>query len=331
LPTYVVEPDGNGGRRHWVAAAVFVALSIVLLQLPSGRQQQIASVLRATVLRPFVLTQEALAATRLRATESARLRAVLDSVVATSMASTTLGEENRRLRGLLSLSPRLGPSWIAASVIRAGTAGSESTFQLDVGSNDGVEVNAPVVTRAGLIGLVREVEAESALGMDWSNPEFRASAMSADGLTYGMIETERGDFREQDRLQFNGTAFHTDLPPGTYVLSSGLGVIPRGIPIGRIVGVAEEEEGWRRSYWLEPMVQPGSITHVLVATRPRSLPDDVSTAWPPDSVVTVPEMLEMEAQRLDSLAIFRDSIAELLEIVRRRAAEGATEGNGGRP
>jgi len=314
-----------------VAATVFVALSIVLLYLPAGRQQQIASALRATVLRPFVLIQETVAATRLRATESARLRAVLDSAVAASMSSMTLDEENRRLRGLLSLAPRMGPSWIAASVIRAGTAGSESTFQLDVGSNDGVEENAPVVTRAGLIGMVREVGSETALGMDWTHPEFRASGMSADGLTFGMIETDRGDFRELDRLQFNGTAFHTDLPVGMYVLSSGLGVIPRGIPIGRIVGVAEEEEGWRRSYWLEPMVQPGSITHVLVATRLRNLPDDVSTSWPSDSIVMVPEMLEMEARRLDSLAIFRDSIAELLEIVGRVGADTATEGSGGRP
>jgi cell shape-determining protein MreC len=282
LPAYVNEPAENGGRRHWVVAVVFVVLALVLLYLPPVQQQRIATVLRATVLRPFVLTQEALTAARLRATESERLRAVLDSVVGASTPNTVLLEENQRLRGLLSLSVRLGPSWVAASVIRAGTVGSESTFQLDVGSADGVEVNAPVITRAGLMGLVREVGQRTALGMDWTHPEFRASAMSQDGLTTGMVETVRGDFREEDRLQFNGTAFHTSLADGTMVVTTGLGVIPRGIPVGTIAGLAEEDEGWRRSYWLDPMVEPRSVTHVLVATELRGVPD-VSSGWSVDS------------------------------------------------
>ena len=94
----------------------------------------------------------------------------------------------------------------------------------------------------------------------------------------------RGDFREEDRLQFNGTAFHTSLQDGTMVVTTGLGVIPRGIPVGTIAGLADEDQGWRRSYWLTPMVEPGSVTHVLVATEPRSLPDGVSSGWMEDPV-----------------------------------------------
>jgi rod shape-determining protein MreC len=279
-----------------------------------------------------VRTQEALAASRLRATESERLRALLDSVVSASTANTVLVEENRRLRGLLSLSDRLGPSWTAASMIRAGTVGSESTFQLDVGAADGVEVNSPVITRAGLVGLVREVGEGTALGMDWTHPDFRASAMSQDGLTTGMVETVRGDFREQDRLQFNGTAFHTNLPDGTLVVTSGLGgVYPRGIPVGRIVGLAEEDEGWRRSYWLAPMVHPGSVTHVLVATGLGSLPDDVSTGWTADSVAAAADDGE-EEPGLDGVSVSGDSVGGgSPDGEQGAAADSALERSGGGP
>jgi len=326
LPAYVNEPAENGGRRHWVVAAVFVILSLVLLYLPPGSQQRIATVLRSSVLRPFVRTQEALAAARLRATESERLRAVLDSVVSASTSNTVLAEENRRLRGLLSLSSRLGPSWKAASVIRAGTVGSESTFQLDIGSADGVVVNSPVITRAGLVGLVREVGERTALGMDWTHPEFRASAMSEDGLTTGMVETVRGDFREEDRLQFNGTAFHTSLSDGTMVLTTGLGVIPRGIPIGTIAGLADEDEGWRRSYWLAPMVEPGRITHVLVATTLRGLPDDISPGWTTDSIATLDG--DAEGREPDGPTLFPDSVEGLAPDGTPEATDSAS-GRGG--
>lgn len=321
MPTsYATEPIENGGRRQVLLTALFLVLALVLVNLPATRQQQVASVLRTTVLRPFVWTRETLAEAEVRRAESARLQALLDSMVAVSTSRTHLREENRRLRELLSLSRRIGPSWIGASAIRSGTRGSESMFQLDVGSRDGVEVNAPVITRQGLVGVIREVGDGTALGMDWTDPEFGASAMSADGVTYGLVESRRGDLREEDRLQFNGTAFQTSLERGTLVLTSGLGgVYPRGIPVGRVTELAEEDAGWLKSYWLEPMVDPGSVTHVLVATDLRHLPRDVSEAWPADSVLTQGELQALEESRLDSLGTLRDSVAVLLRRLQELA------------
>ncbi|NIP35149.1 MAG: hypothetical protein GWN18_09390, partial [Thermoplasmata archaeon] len=49
------------------------------------------------------------------------------------MANTgSLAEENRRLRGLMELGGRLGPTYKSASVTRSGTPGSESVFVLDI-------------------------------------------------------------------------------------------------------------------------------------------------------------------------------------------------------
>ena len=56
----------------------------------------------------------------------------------------------------------------------------------------------------------------------------------------------------------------------------------RGIPIGRIDGLAEEQGDWRKSYWLAPVVEPGSATHVLVLTN--RVDEDVSAVWALDSI-----------------------------------------------
>lgn len=288
---YNTDPE-NGGRRQAGVAVFFVLLAVVVSYMPSAAQQQVASTLRSTILRPFVLTQGLLAQARLQATESSRLRAQLDTLTAEVVRRTHLAEENRRLRRLLSVAVRAGPAWVGASVIRPGTVGSESMFLLDVGSEDDVRVNAPIITSHGLVGQVREIRPGSSIGMDWTHPDFRASAMSLDGTTYGLVMSRQGDFREEDRLVLDGTAFHSNLEEGTPVVTSGLGgVYPRGIPIGLVDGVAEAEAGWRKSYWLEPMVGPGSVTHVLVAAAARDsveaeAPGDLSPLWPADSIRT---------------------------------------------
>jgi cell shape-determining protein MreC len=126
-------------------------------------------------------------------------------------------------------------------------------------------------------------------------------------------------------------AYHESVPTGSLVLTSGLGgVFPRGIPIGRIEGVAETQAGWRKSYWLKPMVQPASVTHVLVAVGKEPL--DVSRAWPLDSIRTRDEAIDEERARADSLAALTDSVrllrARLDELKRSTADTPASSGGG---
>lgn len=280
MPRLTPEPDGNRGRRQGGLALVFFGLALLMIYLPAPHQQQVAALLRSTVLRPFIATQEILARTRVHAMDVDRLRSEMDSLASALTNQNTLAEENRRLRRLLELSRRVGPAYASASVLRPGTEGSESMFLLDVGGEDGVREGAPVVVGDGLVGVVREVRSGRAIGMDWTHPDFRASAMTVDGETYGIVEPRRGDFREEDRLMLTGTPYHTRLEDGLQIVTSGRGgIYPRGIPVGTVDGLAEAEGGWRKTYWVRPAVEVGSVTHALVATRPDSLrPDDLRPA-----------------------------------------------------
>lgn len=253
-------------RKTDLLLAVGVILgSLIVLNLPPGPQRTIRHFLRQTVLSPFIEINGAISRTRERALHFDLLRTQMDSLVAAVAAQRTLAEENRQLRNLLMLSGRRSHRVAAATVVRAGTPGSESAFRLDAGADAGIAPFNAVVTEGGLLGQVQEVFARYSMGYDWSHRDFRVSAMTPDARAHGIVEAVRGGFREQDRLLIRGTAYLSDLSPGDELVTSGRGgTFPRGIRIGWIAGPAEASAGWSRSYFVEPAVYPGAATHALV-------------------------------------------------------------------
>jgi len=338
VPAYSSPDPASGGLRRQIWGTILVLLTAgSILSLPDALQERFAGALRSSALAPFIALNSAIIDVGARAEDAERLQVMVDSLTLELQARTTLDEENRRLRDLLVLADRLPRGWLAAEAVRPGLQASEGIFYLDVGPDEGVKTRAPVVTREGLAGVLRTVETRSqAEGMDWSHPEFAASAMSEDGLTYGIVEARRGAFREQDRLVFLHTPFNTVLDSGTHILTSGRGgVFPRGIPIGRIESVIEEEGGFERNYLVTPFVEPGEMTLVMVERAdtdepPRGDPapgdgvpnalvsgdsiEDIGTAWPPEERMRADERARMVPVWQDSLRQLRDSIAGLLGV-----------------
>ena len=280
--------QAHGGRkqrrRDFHIVLSLVLLSLITINLPVESQRAIGNGLRESVLRPFIEVQLVVARARARARDYLTVRAHLDSALTFVASATTLAEENRQIRELLDLQERSPSRLVAASVIRSGTSGSSSVFRLDAGAYDGIRPFDAVVTELGLLGQVQEVGPGSAMGYDWSHPDFRVSAMTADGQAHGLVEAERGQFREQDRLVLRGTAYLSNLQRGSEVLTSGRGgAFPRGIRIGWVGDVAETSAGWDISYYVEPAVYPGAATYasVHVGTPEDTLPAAADTADSP--------------------------------------------------
>jgi rod shape-determining protein MreC len=244
-------------------------------------REAIAAAVRGTVLRPVLALQRGAAERETRFADPERLRAERDSLAVYLVGHATLAAENRQLRSLLGLQQRLPPSFLPAEVIRVPGRGYEGFFLVTVGQQQGLHSGAPVVAAAGLVGMVRNVDENMAMAIDWTHPDFRASAMTTDGETFGIVEP-RSRGGGEPVLALTGTAFHSDLPTGTVIVTSGRGgVYPRGIPIGTVVGMEDEEAGWRRSYLLQPFVGPGEMTHVLILGEPQTaLADrDLALSW----------------------------------------------------
>lgn len=296
-------PD-EGSAHQRIDLVVFtatVALSAVLIALPSPRQTAVADALRTTVLRPFVAFhgwagQRAELEERLEELERANRR--LQRRLLRREGAT---HENRQLRDLLSLGLRREGEFVSADLM-VGTPrlSRGGRFLVDVGRSDGVDPPTGVVVARGVVGVVRTAERDRAYGDLWTHPEFRVSVRTESGDATGVVRpVDAGDGGTV--MLFEGAPYQRRLPDGTLLVTTGAGgIYPPGVPVGRVREVSSVESGWARSYRVEPAVKPGTVRSVLVWRRPpRASAEDtalvrgggrpaagrVDSARVPDSVV----------------------------------------------
>jgi rod shape-determining protein MreC len=262
MPRSLERPEAR--RDTWLFATC-LGLATLALFLPQRWGQRIASALRETALVPVVWLQDRGAEGR---TSRARFRAVVaqrDSMSDLARVVPDLVAENARLRQALGLAERLGPGFLPAEVLRQTSPTDGRTLLIDRGRAHGVAAFAPVVSPEGLVGVVREVDERTSIVMTWAHPEFRVSAVSANGIVSGIAAPTAAGDAGRTALEFRAITYRDTLPDGTLVFASGLGgVYPRGVPIGLVAGVEREQAGWERVYRLRPLAQPGALGHVLV-------------------------------------------------------------------
>src|SRR6267142_2085122 len=223
--------DRYASRGDTFAFLGCVLLSVAAMSLPERIRDPLARGLRQTVLAPFLALQQQ---TELLSASLARYDAVVAQRDCAALAATFLPElrgENIRLRSLLGLGQRLSSGYVPAEVLREPEPTGALTFIVSAGKKQGVKPLSAVVSPDGLVGIVSAVDAKTSVVVSWAHPEFRASAMAADGSVYGIVA-------------------------------------PHGSPIGTVVSVAGQAEGWERTYLIRPAVHPGAVTHVMILTGP---------------------------------------------------------------
>lgn len=133
----------------------------------------------------------------------------------------------------------------------------------------------PVVAPAGLVGSVRSVDPFTSEAILFSHPDFRASAMSADGRVFGMVQPHLAtgdgpeaslDADDAPMLRLTWVRVRDTLSIGSIIVTSGLGVAyPVGIPIGTVVAeLPPEGVGFQRAYLLKPAVSPAEVRLIML-------------------------------------------------------------------
>lgn len=280
----IIAPERFASRRDTLAFVVCLVLSLSARVAPPPVQQGIALGLSNTVLVPLLWIQHQAELMRSARANAAQLTAYRDSIAVDSLQLFMIQEENSQLRELLALSSRMPTRHIAAEVLHQPSPLDEFTLLLSVGRDKGVQEMAPVVSPRGLVGVIRNVGLRTSVAVLWTHPDFRASAMTADGTVFGIVEPRGSAGPHTSLMEIRGVAFRDDVPLGSQVFTSGRGIylggaLPRGIPIGTVRSVAEQNEGWSKTYVVEPAVQPGSVAHVIILLGAS---DDVASSFGPE-------------------------------------------------
>ncbi len=251
-------------------AAACAAIAFVLLILPMSTRSSVAATLRATIVLPLAAMQtKAELSRRAFLSHDAALR-LIDSVTLRSQRLTGVEEENERLRKLLGLASAIRWGFIPAEALQGRGLGDDFTVTLSAGRSAGVEALSPVVTTEGLVGMVERADNSLSLAILWPHPDFRVSAMAADGSAFGIVTAHRGEGASRYFLEMHSVPLRSPLKAGTAIVSSGLGgVWPRGIPIGVVVSEIKTSEGFAKSYLMRPMVSLPDIASVFILTPER--------------------------------------------------------------
>ena len=294
--------DRSPLRGDAVLFASCLAIALTALLSPHAWTDAVAGWIRQTALRPLVLVQQRAEEGRTSRARLIEAMAERDSTAVLARDLAGLAGENSELRRLLGLQAAgPGTGFVAAEVLHQPLPTDGHTLLLSVGTEDGVQGFMPLVAGGGLLGVVARAEANSSIAFTWAHGEFRVSAVTENGAVLGIVAPSQHPDPSLVVLEFRGVAYRDSVPAGTLVLTSGLGgVYPRGIPIGRVRGVRREELGWERVYEVLPLVNPGTVSHVLVLTTSAA-------PFPVRDTVTSPAARDSLRPATDSAAVTPDT------------------------
>lgn len=191
--------------------------------------------------------------------ENERLR---ETVRQLSLLNSTYEEaiqENARLQQLVSLSDSVSLVTKAARVVARTPSFLSNVIYIDRGLKDGVYVDAPIISGAGIIGKTITVTRNQAQVQLITNPGASMGAMLKDSRTPGILRGS-GDLL----LDLNYISNTREVAVGDVVVSSGLdGIFPKGLIIGKVVE-SRKGTGIFRSIKVEPYMDLIHVEEVAV-------------------------------------------------------------------
>ena len=143
----------------------------------------------------------------------------------------------RRLSGILQLAERLPYEPVVAEVIGLDASPWFRTITINRGTEQGVELNAPVVAAEGLVGRVISVGVEMAQIQLLTDRDCSVGALLSRTRIRGMVAGSGGQLSPTG-LTLNYVSNLEDVVEGEVILTSGMdGIYHKGIAIGRVASV----------------------------------------------------------------------------------------------
>lgn len=173
--------------------------------------------------------------------------------------------ENLRLRGLLEMKERGQFHLVPADVVGKSLHLLRNTITINVGENDGVRPDMPILSESGLVGKILATSANYSVGQLLINKDFRASAKIQRSRVDGIIAWDG-----EDVLHLRNVSKMQDVRAGDVVMTSEYSnIFPQDIRIGSVSAVIEKPGNLFKDVTVVPAVDFPSLEQVFVITARR--------------------------------------------------------------
>ncbi len=154
-----------------------------------------------------------------------------------------------------------------ATVIARETTDAASSFSIDVGSNDGVAVNDPVITPDGLVGYISQVGAAMSTVTTVLDPKIRVGALINRTRESGVIGGDTA-LMSDGCCGLSYLSGSSAVTIGDFVVTSGEGgVFPAGLMIGTVSDVRKDASNVSIYGVVKTASDVSAVTQVMVITH----------------------------------------------------------------
>lgn len=268
----------NGRSRRTVFLLVLAALTLLAIGFDSSGPSRTIRSGFARVFRPVRSVADSafrpVADTWHGATryddlkkENERLRRKLDKVRGDEVRDKVQSEQIRNLRRLLNVKFAKDLSNRAGRVVSGPLSSFDRTIEIDLGAGDGVKKGMAVVTEAGLVGKIVQVDASTSDVSLITDPQFEVGFQLRKSKAIGVMHGNGAG----KPLAVDDGSIKPDVKvaKGDDVITSGLATsaFPPDIPIGHIRSVRTSGDRSQQTLQIDPIADLGSLSYVLVILR----------------------------------------------------------------
>lgn len=168
--------------------------------------------------------------------------------------------ELSRLQEVLQLKARLPHTAKIARIIAHDPSTWNSSFVVDLGSDDGIQEDSPVISEQGLVGRVLEVTPKNSKVLLATDSGSSVAGIDQRSQVTGIVQ---GTGRNQLKYAYVNSS--EDIQKNDLLVSSGLGgIFPKGYPLGTVVKKTESENGLTIEIEVAPVVDFAALDYVFI-------------------------------------------------------------------
>lgn len=183
--------------------------------------------------------------------------------------------ELRELKGALNfIEDEYEQSYITTSIVAKNDGNYYTTFTLSAGENDGVKKDSIVLAGKGLVGRIYEVSPNYSKAISILDNKSSVSFEVLRNNEYTGIASQNINIDSETDFEgfIKGYMFDIDydVVPGDVIITSGLGMYPKGIQIGEIYEVIEDPNNLLKYVKIRPYVNFRNLSKLLIL-NPREI------------------------------------------------------------
>ncbi|RKW52266.1 MAG: rod shape-determining protein MreC [Lachnospiraceae bacterium] len=256
-----------------VFLVLFISLATSMRNNKSGAVQKLGFNIISTISNKFVSIRDSFSGSS-KQKEIEELKSE-NAKLKTQLIENTISKDNLKQlqalqKSLKFVTDKNSSAYVSADIVAKNSGNYYKTFTISAGSAQGVKSDSIVVNGEGLVGRVYEISKNycKAISLLDNRTPISFEIVGRNNDT-GMIMQDTKVVQISDKSLVKGYMFDANSPVkvGEMITTSGLGLYPSGIPIGKIEQVIPDEKNILKYVIVRPFVDFTNLNKVMIFNK----------------------------------------------------------------